>query len=93
MIRTFKDRRTAALFKGLTPKGIGADIRQRVMMKLQMIDAATSLNDLRQPPANRLEALTGSRQGQHSIRVTKQWRLCFTWRENDAYDVELTDYH
>ena len=93
MIKTFKDPRAAALFQGLAPKGLGQDIRKRAMMKLQMIDAATDISDLRQPPGNRLEALSGDRKGQHSIRVNRQWRICFVWKEGDAYDVEIVDYH
>ena len=58
-----------------------------------MLDAATILNDLRVPPGNRLEALKGDRAGLHSIRINEQWRICFVWREGDAYDVEITDYH
>jgi proteic killer suppression protein len=61
--------------------------------KLAMLDAAESLGDLRGPPGNRLEKLTGDREGQHSIRVNDQWRICFRWRDGDALDVEITDYH
>jgi proteic killer suppression protein len=61
--------------------------------KLELLNAATSLGDLRTPPGNRLEALKGNHQGQHSIRINEQWRLCFMWREGDAYDVEIVDYH
>ena len=61
--------------------------------KLRALAAATRLEDLRQPPANHLEALAGNRLGQHSIRVNDQWRLCFTWRDGDAHDVEIVDYH
>ena len=63
------------------------------MRKLWILDAATDLNSLRIPPSNRLEALHGDRKGQHSIRINKQWRICFKWHEGDAYDVEITDYH
>jgi proteic killer suppression protein len=58
-----------------------------------MIDAAADINDLRVPPGNRLEALSGNREGQHSIRINNQWRICFTWSGGDAYDVEIVDYH
>lgn len=61
--------------------------------KLQMIDAAGDVKDLRMPPGNHLEALEGDRKGQHSIRVNDQWRICFVWRDGDAYEVEITDYH
>lgn len=63
------------------------------LRKLAMLDAAESLDDLRSPPGNRLEKLRGGRAGQHSIRVNDQWRVCFVWREGDAHDVEIVDYH
>ena len=69
------------------------DIQQRAYQKLVMLDAAPALDDLRVPPGNRLEALRGDRVGQHSIRINQQWRICFTWQDGDAYDVEITDYH
>lgn len=69
------------------------DIQRVAMRKLWMLDAATDLNALRAPPANRLEALHGNRRGQHSIRINQQWRVCFRWQDGDAYDVEIADYH
>ncbi len=93
MIRSFRDKRTAALFQGLTPKGVGADMVKRAKIKLNLMDAATSLDVLRLPPSNRLEALKRDRAGQHSIRVNDQFRLCFIWRDGDAHDVEFCDYH
>ena len=63
------------------------------MRKLWMLDAATDLNELRVPPSNHLEALHGERKGQHSIRINRQWRICFRWRPGDAHDVEIVDYH
>ena len=69
------------------------DIQQVALRKLRMLNNATNLNDLRVPPANRLEKLSRDRAGQHSIRINEQWRICFVWREGDAYDVEITDYH
>ena len=69
------------------------DIQQVALRKLRMINNAKNLNDLRIPPANRLEKLIGDREGQYSIRINDQWRICFTWQEGDAYDVEITDYH
>ncbi len=69
------------------------NIQQRAYQKLVMLDAALALDDLRVPPGNRLEALRGDRAGQHSIRINQQWRICFTWQDGDAYDVEITDYH
>lgn len=93
MIKSFCDKRTAALFQGLTPRGIGPDVVKRAKMKLALLDAAVTLDFLRSPPGNRLEALKGNRAGQHSIRVNDQWRICFIWREGDAYDAEFCDYH
>jgi proteic killer suppression protein len=93
MIESFRDKRTAAVFKRQTPKGFPADLASAARRKLQYLDAAARLEDLRQPPGNRLEALAGQRRGQHSIRVNDQWRLCFVWRDGAAHDVEITDYH
>ncbi len=69
------------------------DIQQVALRKLRMINNAKGVNDLRIPPANRLEKLSGDREGQHSIRINDQWRICFIWKDRDAYDVEITDYH
>ncbi len=69
------------------------DIQQVALRKLRMLNNATNLNDLRVPPANRLEKLSRDRAGQHSIRINERWRICFVWREGNAYDVEITDYH
>jgi len=93
MIESFRDRRTAAVFRRQTPKRFPADLAGAARRKLQYLDAAASLEDLRQPPGNRLEALAGRRRGQHSIRVNDQWRLCFVWRDGAAHHVEITDYH
>jgi proteic killer suppression protein len=93
MIKSFRDKRTAALFQGLTPKGVGSDIVRRAKAKLDLVDAAASLEFLRSPPGNQLEALKRDRNGQHSVRVNDQWRICFIWRDGNAYDVEFCDYH
>lgn len=69
------------------------DIQQVALRKLRMINNAKGLNDLKIPPANRLEKLKSDREGQHSIRINDQWRICFAWRDGDAYAVEVTDYH
>jgi proteic killer suppression protein len=68
-------------------------VQRIALRKLRMLNNAKSLQDLRSPPGNRLEKLKGDRQGQHAIRINDQWRICFEWRENDAYEVEITDYH
>lgn len=93
MIKTFRDRHTAAVFQGLTPKGFPSDLTRRAQKKLRQLHAARGLGDLALPPSNRLEALKHDRRGQHSVRINDQWRVCFVWRDGDAYDVEVTDYH
>ena len=93
MIRGFKDRITEAVFNGLCPKGFPVQIFATARRKLEALDAAGQLHDLRVPPANRLESLRGNRQGQHSIRIDDQWRVCFRWTSNGPVDVEIVDYH
>jgi proteic killer suppression protein len=93
VIKTFGDKRTAAIFAGYGVRGLPPDIQQRARAKLLIVDAAKRLDDLRQPPSNRLEALSGDRRGQYSIRINNQWRICFVWRDGAAFDVEIVDYH
>lgn len=93
MIKSFADKRTAAIFAGYAVRDLPPQIQRRARAKLMAIDAASRLDDLRVPPGNRLEALSGNRQGQHSIRINDQWRICFIWRESEAWDVEIVDYH
>ena len=93
MIRSFADSLTQTVADGSVRKGFPADLVRRAQQLLTLVDAATSIEDLRSPPGNRLEKLTGDRQGQHSIRVNKQWRICFRWTEAGPEDVEITDYH
>lgn len=93
MIRSFADKRSAAVFAGHSVRGLPESIQQRARRKLLLIDAAGRLEDLRAPPGNRLEALRGDRRGQHSIRVNDRWRICFAWREGAAWEVEIVDYH
>ena len=93
MIKSFADKRAAAIFAGFGVKGLPPEIQQRARAKLLAIDAAAQIDDLRVPPGNHLEALRGDRQGQHSIRVNSQWRVCFAWRDGDAWDVEIVDDH
>lgn len=93
MILSFTDKRTAAVFLGRLPKGLPSDILKAARRKLGYLDVAISLDDLRSPPGNRLEALSGERAGQHSIRVNDQFRVCFIWREGNAEAVEIVDYH
>jgi proteic killer suppression protein len=93
MIKSFADSDTEALFHGLRPRKLPKEIWNRGLRKLIMVNAATELSELRVPPGNRLEKLRGDRAGQHSIRINDQWRVCFEWREGNAHQVEITDYH
>ena len=93
MIKSFKSKETEKIFNREYSLNLPAAIQRTALRKLLILAAAQSINDLRVPPANHLEQLKGKRQGQHSIRVNDQWRICFNWRQNDAYDVEITDYH
>jgi len=93
MIRTFADRHTQELYATGKSKRIPADIAKRAARKLEYVDLAKRLDDLRIPPGNRLHALEGNRKGQHSISINDQWRICFRFADGDAYDVEFCDYH
>jgi proteic killer suppression protein len=93
MIRTFADSDTERIFRGLRPRKIPIQIRERASRKLILLNAVEALQELKVPPGNRLEKLKGDRSGQHSIRINDQWRICFIWREGNAYEVEITDYH
>ncbi len=92
MIRSFRDRDTERLFHDEPVPRLGA-IERVARRKLLQVHAAVRLGDLAAPPGNRLEALRGKRQGQHSIRIHQRWRVCFVWHEGDAHDVEIVDYH
>jgi proteic killer suppression protein len=93
MIRSFKNGETEKVFRRRRSRRIPPDIQQTALRKLRMLNNAISLDDLRIPPANRLEKLSGDRAGQYSIRINDQWRVCFEWQSGDAYQVEITDYH
>ncbi len=93
MIKTFKDRETQKVYQRLFSTRLPSSIQQVALRKLRMLNNADTLSDLRVPPANHLEKLKGERAGQYSIRINDQWRICFEWQGNDAYDVEITDYH
>ena len=93
MIASKRDKRIDLILAGNCPKGFPADVMRAAIRKLLMLDAATTLSALRVSPANHLEALSGDRKGQHSIRINAQWRICFVWQDGDALDVEIVDYH
>lgn len=93
MIRSFRDAEARKIFERLPSRRLPASVRGAVLRKLLMLDAADRLDDLRVPPGNRLERLSGDRRNQHSIRVNDQWRICFEWHEGGADQVEIVDYH
>lgn len=93
MIRSFKDKETEKVFSRIFSRKLPQDIQQTAYRELRMINNSIDLEDLRLPPANRLEKLKGDRAGQYSIRINKQWRICFEWSDGDAYNVEIDDYH
>ncbi|MYE45421.1 MAG: hypothetical protein F4X25_01460 [Chloroflexi bacterium] len=93
MIRSYRDRDTRAVAERRHVRKFPQDIQRRAQRKLMILNNAVDLNDLRVPPGNRLEALSGDRDGQHSIRINDQWRVCFVWSEGNAWQVEIVDYH
>ena len=93
MIRSFRDKDTESIFNGRYVRRVPKQISPLAARKLNQIHAASRLDDLRIPPANRLEALKGNRKGQHSIRINDQWRICFVWKDAGAEAVEIVDYH
>lgn len=93
MIKSFRDDKTARIWSGRFSRRLPHDIQGVARRKLRMLNNAVSLEDLRVPPANRLEPLKGARKGQHSIRINDQWRICFVWRAGNAEAVEIVDYH
>lgn len=93
MIRSFADRESENIWGGQRSRKIPADTQKRALTKLLMLDASTSLEDLKQPPSNRLHDLKDDRKGQWAISINKKYRICFVWKDGDAYDVEITDYH
>jgi proteic killer suppression protein len=93
VIKSFKDAEAEKIFKRQRSRTLPPDIQQIALRKLRMFNHSVSINDLRIPPANHLEILDGDRQGQYSIRITDQWRICFEWRMGHAYQVEIVDYH
>jgi proteic killer suppression protein len=93
VIKSFHDDETHLIFQRVRSHRLPSEIQQVALRKLRMLNNATTLNDIRVPPANRLEKLKGNREDQWSIRINDQWRICFLWLEGNAYDVEIVDYH
>jgi toxin HigB-1 len=93
MIIKFADKRTSEISNGAIRKGFPSDLIRRSQLLLTVLDAATDLSDLRSPPGNRLEKLSGDRLGQHSVRINDQWRICFQWTDQGPTNVEIVDYH
>ena len=93
MIKAFKDKDAESLFNREPSRKLPTEIQRRAFRKLRMLNQARTLNDLRAPPGNRLEALKGDRHGQYSIRINDRWRICFLWERGDVYEVEIVNYH
>jgi proteic killer suppression protein len=93
MIESFKCKETEKILARQFSRKLPTNIQRVAFRKLRMLNRSSSIQDLRIPPANRLEALSGKRKGQHSIRINQQWRICFRWKNGNAYDVEIVDYH
>ncbi|MDP2647155.1 MAG: type II toxin-antitoxin system RelE/ParE family toxin [Desulfobacterales bacterium] len=93
MIRSFKDKEAEKIFNRERSRKLPEDLQRTALRKLRMLSRAMNLNDLRIPPANRLEKMKGDRADQYSIRINDQWRVCFKWSNNDAFEVEIADYH
>jgi len=93
MIRSFRDDDARKIFERRRSRRVPADLQRVALRKLAMLDAAEALADLRVSPGNRLKRLLGEREGQYSIRINDQWRICFVWRDGDVYEVEIVDYH
>ncbi len=93
MFRSFKCKETEQVFRRTFSRRLPRETQQVAFRKLRMLNRAVTLQDLMVPPRNRLEALHGDRKGQHSIRINDRWRICFQWRDGDAFQVEIVDYH
>lgn len=93
MIRSFANEETERIWNGERSRRLPSDIQNRALVRIRLLNRAKTLDDLRNPPSNRLHALKGDRAGQHSISINKQWRICFVWRDGGADGVEITDYH
>ena len=93
MIRSFRNKETKQIWSGEQSRKFPGDVQERALRKLRQLDASLTLEDLRNPPGNHLEALRADRAGQWSIRINEKWRICFRWSDGEAHDVEIVDYH
>ena len=93
MIKSFQCKETEKVCQGQAARGLPREIQDRALSKLRQLDAALTMDDLRNPPSNRLELLKGDRKGRWSIRINAQWRVCFLWQSGEAFEVEIVDYH
>jgi proteic killer suppression protein len=93
MIRSFRNKETERIWRGQRSRNLPGDVQNRALRKLRQVDASLTLEDLRNPPGNHLEALKADRAGRWSIRINDQWRICFRWSDGEAHDVEIVDYH
>lgn len=93
MIRNFKCKETEKIWNGIVSKKLPREMQERALRKLRQLDTSNTIDDLKNPPSNKLEKLKGDRRHQMSIRVNQKWRLCFVWKNNEAYEVEIVDYH
>jgi proteic killer suppression protein len=93
MIKSFADREAERIFRRQDSRRFSSEVQRKARIKLEILDAAEALHDLRIPPSNHLEKLIGDRQGHYSIRINNQWRICFVWQDGNAYRVEIVDYH
>ncbi|MBF0635061.1 MAG: type II toxin-antitoxin system RelE/ParE family toxin [Nitrospinae bacterium] len=93
MIKSFRDKEAESIWEGKLSRRLSMDIQQAARRKMRMLNNSHTLDDLRIPPGNRLDALKGNRSGQYSLRINDRWRICFVWSEADAWDVEIVDYH
>lgn len=93
MIQSISGKEAERIWSGQRSRKLPPDIQGRALAKLAMLDAAEHLDDLKNPPSNKLHALTGDRAGQHALSINRQWRICFVWKDGNAYDVEIVDYH
>jgi proteic killer suppression protein len=93
VIKSFQEKETEKIFHRKRSRKLPHDIQQTALRKLRMLNRSQNIRDLRVPPSNRLEKLSGDRAGQYSIRINDQWRICFIWRDGDVHEVEIVDYH